>query len=66
MHNGMDSLNHSSRMLALEYVTSHIDTCSTIVDGIVAKRQRLLFGQLFAGGKKLPEQEAATFSKPSQ
>ena len=50
MYNCVYGLNHGCRVLALEYVTSHIDTSRTVVDCLVAKFERLLLRQLLTTG----------------
>lgn len=60
-------LNHGGRVFALEDVTSHIDTGSTVVNGVVAGLSASFSGSFLPPAITTGTgQAAATFPKPSQ
>ena len=50
MYDSVYGLNHGGRVFALEDVTSHIDTGSTVVNGVVAEFECFLFRQFLTSG----------------
>ena len=50
MHHAANGLHHADRCIALEDVAAHIDAVRTLLDGVVAHRQRIELRELLATG----------------